>query len=466
MVPAGKRDAVLGVLDDNGVDYVMSDETSGRQYTAVVSFPIPTNAVEPILDELREDAGIDRDAYTVVIDAETVVSQRYEQLEKEWKDGEEGERIARAELTARAKDLAPDWFPFVVMTVVSAVVATAGVLLDSAAVVVGSMVIAPLIGPAMATSVGTVVNDRDLFARGVKLQAAGALLAVAAAAVFASALRFGNVVPLTAAEVLTIDEVQERLAPDVLSLAVALGAGVAGALSISSGVSAALVGVMIAAALVPPVAVIGIGIAWGEPAATVGATVLVAVNFLSINLTALATLWYQGYRPERLFRARTARRETLKRIGVLAVGILLLTAFLGSVTFASYQSATFEDDAQAAVVDIVGGQPGATLVTFEVEYGTGFPFRTPELVVVTIGYPPGTEPPSLAADIYGAVSALDSSPFGFGFNDEVRVQVHYTAVEFEPGEGGGSNRLTGGAGDGTSAGAPAGTLSGKLPMAV
>ena len=429
MVPAGKRDAVLSVLDDRGIDYVLSDETSGREYTAVVSFPLPTSAVEPVLDELRDGAGIDRDAYTVVLNAETVVSQKYEQLEKEWEEGEEGERIARDELIARASDLAPDWVPFLVMTFLSALVATAGLLLDSAAVVVGSMVIAPLIGPAMATSVGSVVDDRELFVRGVKLQAVGALIAVGGAALFAATLRYSNIIPLGSMEVLAIDEVRERLSPGVPSLVVALAAGVAGALSLSSGVSSALVGVMIAAALVPPTADVGIGVAWGEPGAVFGSAVLVAVNFLSINFAALAVFLYKGYGPEQWFKSEAARRETLQRIAGLGLVILLLSSFLGGVTYASYERATFADDAREEVEALVAAEPDLTLVAFEVEHGVAFPFRSAERVIVTIGHPPGADPPSLVDPIYERVSALEDGPFGLGLNDEVTVEVHYTAVE-------------------------------------
>ena len=435
MVPAGKRDAVLSVLDDRGIDYVLSDETSGREYTAVVSFPLPTSAVETVLDQLRSEAGIDRDAYTVVLNAETVVSQKYEQLEKEWEESEEGERIARDELIARASDLAPDWVPFFVMTFLSALVATAGLLLDSPAVVVGSMVIAPLIGPAMATSVGSVVDDRELFIHGVKLQALGALVAVGGAALFAAALRYSNIIPLSAVEVLAIDEVRERLSPGVLSLVVALAAGVAGALSLSSGISSALVGVMIAAALVPPTAVVGIGIAWGEPNAVFGSAVLVAVNFLSINFAALAVFRYKGYGPEQWFKSEAARRETLQRIAGLGLIILLLSSFLGGVTYASYERATFADNAREEVETVVDAEPSLTLISFEVEHGVAFPFRTAERVVVTIGHPPGSEPPSLVGPIYERVATLDAGPFGLGADDEVTVEVHYTAVERESAAG-------------------------------
>jgi uncharacterized membrane protein len=65
--------------------------------------------------------------------------------------------------------------------------------------------------------------------------------------------------------VLVIGEVRERLAPGALSLVIAPGAGAVGAVPLASGVSSALVGVMIAATLGPPAAVVGIGRAW-EPA--------------------------------------------------------------------------------------------------------------------------------------------------------------------------------------------------------
>ncbi|NHX34995.1 TIGR00341 family protein [Halolamina sp. R1-12] len=429
MIPTGKREAVLSVLDENGIDYALSDEVSGRRYTALVSFPLPTNAVEPVLDQLREETGIDRDAYTVVLDAETVVSERYEQLEKEWTEGEEGERIARDELVSRASDLAPDWVPFLAMTAISAVVATAGLLIDSPAVVVGSMVIAPLIGPAMATSVGSVVDDRELFVRGIKLQLVGAVLAVGSAAAFAGLLRFGNVVPLGVAEVFAIGEVRERLSPGVPSLVVALAAGFAGALSLSSGVSSALVGVMIAAALVPPTAVVGIGIAWGRPEAIVGSAVLVAVNFLSINLVALATFWYQGYQPEEWFNVGDARKDTIKRIGALAVTVLVLSSVLAGATYASMERAAFADQAREETESLLAGEPSLSLVSFDVEHGSAFPFRSPERVMVTVGYPPGTEPPALADRLAERIGAIDNGRFGLGSGEGVTVSVRYAAVE-------------------------------------
>jgi len=423
-IPSGKRETLLATLDDEGVDYVVADETSGREFAAIVYIPLPTNAVEPVLEALRE-AGLDDQAFTVVLDANTVVSRRFDKLEEKYAEDRDEDRIARDELVASANDLMPSTRTYVLMTVVSALIATAGLLLDSPAVVVGSMVIAPLVGPALAASVGTVVDDSEMFRRGVRMQVLGLVLSVVVAFLFAFALRNINLVPpLT--DVTDIPEVRERVAPDFLSLMIAVGAGVAGIVSLTTGVSAALVGVMIAVALIPPAATVGIGLAWGQPLVSLGSTVLVLVNVLSINLAALVVLWYTGYRPQRWFARDEAQRSTLKRIATLVVAIVVLSAFLGGVTFDSYQRATTEEAIQAeaeATLEAFESDPALRLLDIEVSYPRAVPFQEPDRVVVTVGIPPGESVSGLAALLRDRINAAT------GHN--VTTEVQYVQTERE-----------------------------------
>jgi uncharacterized hydrophobic protein (TIGR00341 family) len=419
-IPAGKRETVLGALDDQGIDYVVTEETSGREYTAVVTFPLPAAAVEPVLEDLREQ-GIERDAYTIVVEAETVISKRFESLVERYEAAGDSDRIAREELQARAKDMIPTPTTFVVMTAVSVFIATAGLLLDSPAVVVGSMVIAPLIGPSMATNVGTVLADEDLFRRGAKLQIAGLALAILTATVFALAVRNLSLVP-PGLDITAIGEIQERTAPDVLSLVVALGAGVAGALSLRSGVSASLVGVMIAVALVPPTAVIGIGVAWGKPVLVAGSSVLVLVNALSINLAALGTFWYSGYRPESWFGLDQARSALAKQVGTLVAVLLVLSVVLGGVTYNTAQTAAVEKDVRTDVERSLA-DTDATVVSLTVTQDRGLlthPLQ-PEAtrVVVTVGVRDGDVPPELA----------DRIKAGLSTPGDPRVEVHVVRIQ-------------------------------------
>ncbi|MES3517436.1 MAG: TIGR00341 family protein [Natronomonas sp.] len=421
-VPTGKRETVLDVLEAENIDYVVTDETSGREYTAVVYFPLPTNAIEPVLEELSA-VGIDRDAYTVVLSAETVVSKKFEQLTEQYAESEESEeRIARQELVARATELAPGLPTYLLMTVVSAVIATAGLLLDSPATVVGSMVIAPLIGPAMAAAVGSVTDDSELFRRGVKLQLLGVGVAILAATAFAVSVRSLGLVP-PGLDPLSLSEVEERLAPNFLSLAVALGAGVAGAISLTAGVSVALVGVMIAVALIPPAATVGIGVAYAEPSLAIGSFVLVAVNVLSINLAALVVLWRSGYRPERLFQRDAAKTATLKRVAVLVVAIAVLSVFLGGVTLDSVRTATTAQEIDSAVETELSEPIYEEHELLETEMRTTTDrllFSRPTTVILTVGTPPDAERRGLA-------TAVERRLTDEGI--DVTVEVRYVEIE-------------------------------------
>nr|WP_206335471.1 TIGR00341 family protein [Natronolimnobius sp. AArcel1] len=417
-VPTGKQQTILETLDDREIDYVLTDEQSNRDYAGVVYFPLPAPAVEPVLDELQ-DAGIDEDAYTVVVDAETVVSRRFEALRDEYENGDvNSDRISRQELQAEAQSLTPTFAVYAIMTIISAVVATAGLLLDSPAVVVGSMVIAPLIGPALGLSVGSVINDEDLFHESLRYQLLGIVLAIGAAAVFALLVRVTNVVP-PGLEIGAVDEISERLAPDLLSLAIALGAGVAGIISIATGTSVALVGVMIAAALIPPAAAAGIAIAWGQPSAAIGSTVLVLVNVLSVNLAGLLTLWYTGYRPENLFSIGQTEQRVRRRVLGLAAIVLIFAVFLGAITYTSFVAATFEENAREEVEMILAEDEFEQyqLLEFEVVMDDEYPFVGPERVVVTIGGPAGESPPALADRIHEQINEHS--------DETVAVEIRY-----------------------------------------
>ncbi len=427
---AESKESVLSALDEKDIDYILAEETGGANFDTIAYIPLPTNAVEPTLERLRE-AGLDEDSYTVVIEASTVISQRFDQLQAEYAEDEDPDRIARDELVTSAADLAPSLGTYVIMTVVSAVVATAGLLLNSAAVVVGSMVIAPLVGPALSTSVGTVVNDREMFNRGVRLQILGILLSILAAFVFAFLVRYGNLVP-PLADVTTIPEIRERVAPDFLMLAIAIGAGVAGAISLTSGFSVAIVGVMIAVALIPPAATVGIGLAWGQPFVTLGSAVLTLVNFLSINLAALTVLWYKGYPPEQWFQRDTARKAFLKRAVTLVVAILVLSAFLGGVTLDSYQRATTDelihDEATETIEEFemqLDEEADLHAIEVTVDYPRAVPFQDPTHVIVTVGIPPGESVSGLAAEMRQAIrESVEADP---------DVEIRYIQTEGDVG---------------------------------
>jgi uncharacterized hydrophobic protein (TIGR00341 family) len=351
LIPEGASEAVEQALDEEGVDYAVFEERGRGEFEAMVQFPVPPTGVETILERLRE-AGIDEDAYTIVLPTETVVSTRLAMLSERFS----GTRISREELLARAEDAAPVNSTFFAFLLLSTVIAATGLLLDSAATIIGAMVVAPLMGPAISASVGTVLNEREMARRGVMLQVVGLIAAVVTAALMGFLFKETMLLP-PELDIRTVPQIAERISPNFLSLFLALGSGMAGAISIIRNAGSTLVGVAIAVALVPPAATSGLGLAWGLPGVAIAALVLVVVNLLAINLTALILFWLAGYRPagagSGVGVGRSARRSLLGRIGVIAVALSLLTILLAGVTLVSFDVAAFESNVNQEARELV-----------------------------------------------------------------------------------------------------------------
>jgi len=156
-------------------------------------------------------------------------------------------------------------------------------------------------------------------------------------------------------DLLLIQQVVERVHPGLLSLAVALGAGIAGALSLTSGADEALVGVMIAVALIPPAASVGLGIGYADPVVAGGAGILVLVNVLSINAAGIITIWSKRYRPTHWFDERQARRDTIQRFAAFILVILVLSSFLAVSSLDARDNAVFETTVQTEIESTVDG---------------------------------------------------------------------------------------------------------------
>ena len=136
-------------------------------------------------------------------------------------------------------------------------------------------------------------NDRSMVVGGITSQPIGLTVAILFAAGFGLLIKTAQFVP-PALNVSTVAQVSSRTSPSFLSVVVGLCAGAAGAFGISTDLPVSLVGVAVAAALIPAAAAVGIGLAWGYPAVAGGAFVLL----VAINLAGSLTLWYLGDRPD------------------------------------------------------------------------------------------------------------------------------------------------------------------------
>jgi uncharacterized hydrophobic protein (TIGR00271 family) len=220
-------------------------------------------------------------------------------------------------------------FDFVALISLSTSIAALGLILSSTAVVIGAMLVAPLMTPMLGAGLGLVQGNIRLVRNAFKTIVFG----------FSAALFLGGLVAfLSGLEALT-PEMAARGAPNLLDLAVAILSGIAAAYaSARPGLSAALPGVAIAAALVPPIATAGAAAVIGEVAVARGAATLFATNFVAIVLGAAVTLYAVGARPAHTFSSmRVWVRRTL--LG-LAIAVATIALPLGTNFFSTLRART------------------------------------------------------------------------------------------------------------------------------
>jgi len=231
------------------------------------------------------------------------------------------ERDDRLELQARLGAGAIVDRDYLMMMTLSATLASLGLLQGSTAVVIGAMLVAPLMGPLVAAGLALVQGNAQLFRTGIRSTAIGIGLG------FVVSLLVGTINPGYEPSL----EIEARGDPDLLDLVIAFASGVAAAYA--SGrpkVAGTLAGVAIAAALVPPLAVVGIALTNARPFIGAYASILLLTNVVAIILgaaVAFAMLGVSVPRDERPTRDWVRRALT----ALIAGGILLSAPLLMKV---------------------------------------------------------------------------------------------------------------------------------------
>lgn len=202
----------------------------------------------------------------------------------------------------------PDIDYFIMMGL-SAIIATFGLLQNSSAVIIGAMLVAPLFTPILAFSLAIAQGETRL----MRIAAEAAIKGITLA------LGLATIITAFAPMDILISEIMARAQPNMFDLFIALASGAAGAYAVArKDVAASLPGVAIAAALVPPISVIGIGLAKGDLAVASGAMLLFVTNLVAITLAGTITLLLLGFRP-----ARRGPGDTNLYVGVLSSIIML-----------------------------------------------------------------------------------------------------------------------------------------------
>lgn len=275
---------------------------------------------EAFLDWVDEDLS---DDYRIVLQSVEATLPRPEvEEEAEEETDEENDvsvgRIGRAELYEYARDATDVSSYYYSLIALSVIVAAGGMLRDQTAVVIGAMVIAPLIGPNLSLALGTTLGDLDLLGQAVWANLTGVALA------FVGALGIGMLVTVDP----TTGELAGRTVIGTADIALAGAAGAAGALAVTRGGATGLVGVMVAVALLPPLAATGLLLGSGHPGPALRAGLLTITNVVSLNLTAVCTFLLLGVRPRDWREVKQARTSTRIALGLWGGALAILAVLL------------------------------------------------------------------------------------------------------------------------------------------
>lgn len=197
---------------------------------------------------------------------------------------------------------------YLILIIGSCIIATFGLLSNSAAVIIGAMIVAPLMLPIRGLALGALEGDLILFRRGLISVAVGTLLAVT----IAWLLGYWVGISTFSSEILA------RSKPTLLDLGIAIAAGsISGYAKVQPKISGTLAGTAIAVALMPPICVIGLGLANNQWLLSLGAMLLYLTNLLGITLSCMAAFLLTGYTPFK--QARRALIYTTILTGALLI---------------------------------------------------------------------------------------------------------------------------------------------------
>jgi len=226
----------------------------------------------------------------------------------------------REELLVKMERGAELDFNYLLLTFLATLVAIIGLLQDNIAVVVGAMVIAPFLGPNLAFAFATSLGNKELMQRAFLTGTIGVVFAMLISAAYGY---LGGNVPIS-------QELMSRTTIGMDGVALAVASGVAGVLSLTTGLSMTLVGVMVAVAILPPAVTFGYMVGAGELKLAYGAFLMVSVNIVCVNLSGLMVFLAKGIKPRLWFERKMAKPFV---IGGIAAWTVLLSLMVFAIRF-------------------------------------------------------------------------------------------------------------------------------------
>jgi len=318
-----KQNAENLIAEQKILDVWQETVSEGRLHVQIL---LNTEQTEPVLDLLEKKFSHVDGFRIILLPVEASIPRPKQDKVTEGKEeGKEAEkrkaaktRISREELYTDVEQTTRYSWVFIVLMVLSSVVASIGILRDNVVVIIGAMVIAPALGPNVALSLATTLGDIDLSRRAVKVISVAIFVALGVSVLLGIFLKVDP----------GLHELRIRTEVNLGDIALALAAGSAAVLSFTSGLLSALIGVMVAVALLPPLVTLGLLAGSGQWRMALGALLLFMANLICVNLAGVVTFLVQGIRPLSWWEANKAKKAVRRAI---FLWIVLLTALVASI---------------------------------------------------------------------------------------------------------------------------------------
>jgi uncharacterized hydrophobic protein (TIGR00271 family) len=288
IAPADRSDAVRDLLlAEPGVAHVIVQPgVAIRPAGDVVEADITREAVDDVLGQLCE-LGVDRSGGVTLEQLDTTLSDAADAAE-EAAPGDPQDAVIWDEVVARTGEDSRLSVSYQAFLTIACLLAAIGAITDSPVTVVGAMVLGPEFGPLAAVAVGLVLRRTDLVRRGAFALAAGFPLAMAVTALGSLVLDASGL--LSTAQLADLSQVAFIYEVGPFSLIVALLAGAAGMLALTSAKSASLVGVFISVTTVPAAAFASVALVEGRYVQAMQSGLQLAVNLVGIVIAATVVL--------------------------------------------------------------------------------------------------------------------------------------------------------------------------------
>ncbi len=295
--PNARDEAVCKAIANADVqgDWVVSAGRGVKERNIVAEAEASQSLVDRLQEILQKE-----EPFRLLINAVEVSLPEPEMGEEEKQEKKKkAQRVMREELHKKVAGGAVCDRYFLLLVFFSTIVAAIGMIEDNVAVLIGAMVIAPFLAPNLALSLSAALGDYALMRRAVVTNLAGTMLALAVSAAIGFFWRFDG----------SPHELMARTEVYISAVFLALASGGAAVLSLTRGLSSVMVGVMVAVALLPPMAATGIFLGKGMLTEATGAALLLATNVVCINLSAKLVFFFQAVSPRTWWQKKKAKRS-------------------------------------------------------------------------------------------------------------------------------------------------------------